>query len=325
MSAPLFEGGRGRADANAPDVVGIGQVSLDFVATTQRLPAPGEKADADGLERRPGGQVATTLLGCTRLGLKTLFVGCIGDDAEGRAALEPLRAGGVDVSRVRSHAGVPSRTAQIWIERDSGERAILGCRDPRLVLEEGDLPLESVRSARLLHLDTSDPRPAAVAARAARAAGIPVVLDADAPGAGLEELLPLVDFPVVSRAFAETLFETSRVREALERLLAAGARMAVVTLGDRGALARCGSEEIRCPAWPVEARDTTGAGDAFLAGFVWGLLEGLEAREVLRAAAAAAALNCRALGAQGGLPDRAELRAFLAREQPGPWIDPDAP
>jgi ribokinase len=249
----------------------------------------------------------------------------VGDDAEGRAALEPLRAAGVDVSHVRSHTGVPSRTAQIWVERGSGERAVLGCRDPRLVLEEADLPLEIVRSARLLHLDTSDPRPAATAARAAHEAGIPVVLDADAPGAGLAELLPLVDFPVVSRAFAETLFGTSRVREALERLLAAGARMAVVTLGDRGALARCGSQEIRCPAWPVEARDTTGAGDAFLAGLVWGLLEGFEAGEVLRAAAAAAAHNCRAPGAQGGLPDRAELRAFLEREQPGPWIDPDAP
>ena len=141
MSRPLLEHRRGRGGSDGPDVFGIGQISLDFLATTQRLPGPGEKADADGLERRPGGQAATTLLGCTRLGLETLFVGCIGDDAEGRAALAPLRGAGVDVSHVRSHTGVPSRTAQIWVERTSGERAVLGYRDPRLVLEEDDLPL----------------------------------------------------------------------------------------------------------------------------------------------------------------------------------------
>jgi sugar/nucleoside kinase (ribokinase family) len=80
---------------------------------------------------------------------------------------------------------------------------------------------------------------------------------------------------------------------------------------------------IRAPAYRVAARDTTGAGDAFHAGFIWGLLEGLEAEGVLRAAAAAAALNCRALGAQGGLPDRGGLVAFLEREEPGPWADPE--
>jgi sugar/nucleoside kinase (ribokinase family) len=150
-----------------------------------------------------------------------------------------------------------------------------------------------------------------------------VVLDADAAGPGLAQLLPEVDFPVVAQPFAETWFGTSRVREALDRLVGAGARMAVVTLGRRGALARLGEREIACPAFRVQARDTTGAGDAFMAGFHWGLFEGLDPEGVLRAAAAAAALNCRGRGAQGALPDAGELRRFLEVEEAGSWTDPD--
>lgn len=305
------------------DVVGLGQVSCDLVALASHLPPPGGKADALELVRRPGGQVATTLLGCARLGLSTAFVGCVGDDHDGELSLAPLRAAGVDVSAVAVREGVPSRTAQIWVDGASGERTVLGHRDARIALEAHEVPVERMRTAGALHIDTSDAHAARVAAAAARAAGVPVVLDADAPGPGLAEVLPLVDFPVVARPFAETWFRTSRVREALDRLVAGGARMAVVTLGDRGALARIGDREIACPAFRVETRDSTGAGDAFLAGFHWGLFEGLDPENVLRAAAAVAALNCRGLGAQGGLPDEGELRSFLEREEPRAWVDPD--
>lgn len=304
------------------DVVGVGQVSFDHVCSAPALPRVGGKVRALEYARLPGGQVATTLLACARLGLRAAFVGTVGDDAEGAAVLAPLRAGGVDLSSVRTRPGAPTQMAQIWIEQSSGERAIVWFRDPRLSLRPDEIPAEVIRSARALHLDAGDPAASRAAARAAREAGVPVVLDADHPEPGVEALLPEIDFPVVSREFAETFYETSKLEEALERMLAGGARMAVVTLGAAGALARVGERLIRSPAYRVQARDTTGAGDAFRAGFVWGLLEGLDAEGVLRAAAAVAALNCRALGAQGGLPDRAGLLAFLARERPGPWTGP---
>jgi sugar/nucleoside kinase (ribokinase family) len=218
---------------------------------------------------------------------------------------------------------VPTHASQIWIERASGERAIVWSRDPRLALRPEEVPEDLVRSARALHLDASDVPASLAAARAARAAGIPVVLDADAPEPGIEELLASVDFPVVSRRLAETVHGTSRIEEALQAMLARGARMAVVTLGPLGALARTRDGLLESPAFQVVVRDTTGAGDAFRAGFLWALLEGLDATGVLRAGAAAAALNCSALGAQGGLPDRAALLDFLAREKPGPWRGSD--
>jgi len=89
--------------------------------------------------------------------------------------------------------------------------------------------------------------------------------------------------------------------------------MAVVTLGERGAIARVDGRTLRCPAPRVAALDTTGAGDVFRGGFVWELLRGGSAESVLRAACAAAALACRQLGAQAALPDGPELEAFLAK------------
>ena len=94
-------------------------------------------------------------------------------------------------------------------------------------------------------------------------------------------------------------------------LSSCGARLAVVTLGGRGTLAAFGEDVIEVSAYAVDARDTIGAGDVFHGAFAWGLLEGWGAARVLRAANAAAAMNCRFPGAQGGLPDRAELEAFL--------------
>jgi len=312
---PLLEPGPPRE----LDVVGLGEISLDLVSRVSSLPAPGGKAHAIETDRLPGGQVASALLGCARLGLRCAYVGSVGDDPAGREALAPLAAAGVDLSGVVVRPGAPSRTAQIWVERTSGERSIVACRDPRLALAPDELPLERIRAARLLHLDATDLAASLAAAAAAREAGIPVVLDADddALADGVEELLQRVDFPVVAATFAETLYGTTRREEALERLLAAGARMAVLTAGLEGALAGDGERVWRAPAFPVAARDTTGAGDAFHAGFIWGLLEGLPADGVLAAAAAAAAINCRAPGAQTGLPERAELEAFLARAEQG--------
>ena len=100
--------------------------------------------------------------------------------------------------------------------------------------------------------------------------------------------------------------------------------MAVMTLGEVGAVAKLGDRWIRSPGFAVTARDTTGAGDAFRAGFLLGLLEGASAERTLALAHAVAAHNCTGLGAQGGLPDRAALDAFLASHERRPWREPEA-
>jgi sugar/nucleoside kinase (ribokinase family) len=289
------------------------------VCLVEALPRFADKTAMRDSFELPGGQVATAVLACARLGLRAVYVGSVGHDPAGEAVLEPLRRAGVDISGVKRVPDAPTQIAVILVELASGERTLLWRRDPRLRLCPADLSRDTIESARALHLDAGDPEAAAWAADVARAAGIPVFLDADTPGPGVGELLAKVDFPIVSREFAEGFYETSSVRAALEQIAALGGRLSVVTLGERGALARFGDRVIESPGYRVEARDTTGAGDIFRGALVWAVLRGWGAEAVLRTANAAAAMNCRALGAQGGLPTRAELEAFLEQGRPGPW------
>lgn len=291
------------------DVLGLGQNSLDLVWVA----SPGEaEPPLQGLPELTGGQVATALLALARLGARCAYAGAVGDDAEGARVLAPLLQAGIDCSGVRRVAGGRTRRALIRVDPLSGERVVQPRRDPRVALAPADVQAAQVGSARALLVDAEDPEASLCAARLANSAGVPVVLDADRRGRGVEALLPLVDFPIVSREFAESLCHGS-VREALRVLALRARHLAVVTLGPDGAIAmaRDGDRVLESPAFRVEARDTTGAGDVFHAAFVWGLLQGFDVETVLRTANAAAAMSCRALGAQGGLPDRKELAAFL--------------
>jgi sugar/nucleoside kinase (ribokinase family) len=307
------------------DLVGIGQCSIDHVCRVDGIPPLGGKDEVLGYELLPGGQVATAALAAARLGLRVAYVGSVGSDAVADLVLAPLAAEAIDLAGVRRVAGATTRLAVILVDRASGERTVLGHRDPRLRLGAGDVPAARIERARCLLVDAEDPEASLAAARVARRAGVPVVADIDAPGPGVEALLGAVDFPLVSRSFAETLGSDGTVRGGLARLAQFGARMAVATLGDRGCLARLGDREIASPAFRIAPRDTTGAGDVFHAAFAWGVLEGLADDALLRAANAAAALSCRGLGAQGDLPTRRELEAFLRERQPGSWRDPDPP
>jgi sugar/nucleoside kinase (ribokinase family) len=300
------------------DVVGLGECSADRVLLVDGIPGPGGKQRILRAFDSPGGQVATALLACARLGLRGAFLGAVGDDAAAATVLAPLLAAGIDLADVRHVAGAETRSAVILVEARGGERAVLHRRDARLALEPGHLRREAVRAGRVLYVDAGDPEASAWAAGVAREAAIPVVLDADAVRPGIDALLEVVDFPIVSREFAEEYGGTRSPADGLRALAARGARFAVVTLGDRGAIGSDGERVLESPAFPVTVRDTTGAGDVFHAAFVWGLLQGLEGAALLRAANAAAAMSCRAFGAQGGLPDRGALEAFLREREDVP-------
>lgn len=317
--APLWrEADRPRA----LDVFAIGQNSLDRICVVGTAPATGGKQAVEAMLDLPGGQVATAALACARLGLRTAYAGAVGADPHGETVLEPLRKAGVDVSAVKRVPGARTQLAVIHVDAQAGERTVLWHRDPLLRLHPADLSRASIESARALHLDAGDPEAASWAADVAREAGVAVFLDADTPAPGVLELLARVDFPIVSREFAESSSQAGSARAALAELPGDGPL--VVTLGGRGAIARWGDRIIESPGFGIEPRDTTGAGDAFHGAFIWALLEGWDADTVLRAANAAAALNCRALGAQAGLPTRNELESFLKENKPTSWGDEES-
>jgi sulfofructose kinase len=305
-AAPLWPDSRS-ADSF---VVGIGESSLDHVLEVASFPAAGAKIEATGARDLPGGQVATAMRACARLGVHARLVTAVGDDPGAEAVLGPLRADGVDIGSVRRVPGARTRFAVILVEPVSGERTILSYRDAGLRVEPGAALAEDVASARALHLDAADAELATWAAQRARAARVPVFLDIDAAPTGADALLAAVDFPIVSLGFVDA-WRAGGVEQTLEALSRRGARCPVVTLGAAGAIALWSGSLHRSPGFRVGARDTTGAGDVFHAAFLVAALEGFGVARTLRFANAAAAMNCRALGAQGGLPDRAEVDAFL--------------
>jgi sugar/nucleoside kinase (ribokinase family) len=166
----------------------------------------------------------------------------------------------------------------------------------------------------VLHLDAHDPPACVVMAKASRAAGTIVSSDIDSIYEGLPEVLPLVDILISSKEFPHRLTGISDERASLVELHARfGCAVVGLTLGERGAIVYCEGQfvESRALAVPGGCRDTTGAGDAFRGGFLYGLLSGEDLETSLRLANAVAALKCRSLGARTSLPTADELNEFL--------------
>jgi sulfofructose kinase len=307
------------------DVFALGEVSLDRVLEVDAFPPAGSKARLLSDVVRPGGQVATAALACARLGLRVAYATATGEDAAAERALAPLGRAGIDLGGVQRRGEWVTREAVVLVEAASGERSILERRDATTRLAIAGLDRKAIESARLLMVDATDPDAALWAARIARQAGGVVMLDADRPSPGLDSLLEAIDFPVVSRLLAEEIGSSSSVGSGLDALLERGSRVAVATLGELGALARSQGVrrgEVASPAFEIEARDTTGSGDAFHAGLAVGVLAGLRIEVALARANAVAALNCEAQGAQGGLPTVDELDRFLETARRRSWRDP---
>jgi sugar/nucleoside kinase (ribokinase family) len=225
--------------------------------------------------------------------------------------LASIASEGVDVSECRVVEGVESQIAVILVDQRSGERTVLWRRDHRISVAPEELAPEIVTSARALHLDGHNVEAEIAAARWAREAGVPVTIDVDKDYGGAQ-LYPLVDYLVTSEEFPARVTGIADHRTALAALHERfGCALVAATLGSRGALALCEGQFVEVPGFAVTAKDTTGAGDAFRGGFLYGLLGGLDVEATLRTANAVAALNCTALGARGGLPTAAELDAFL--------------
>ena len=285
----------------AYDVVGFGLNAVDHLCRIRAFPSFAGKMLLDGYDCRPGGPVATAVVALRRWGLRTAYLGAFGDDALGELSRSALVAEGVAVEGCITRSRARNQFAVILIDAGSGERTVLWHRDPALAVRPGELDRERVCAGRVLHLDGFDCDAAIEAAGWAAAAGIPIVLDIDTPRDRIERLLGRVDIAIVSRDFGVEFSGSHDPIVALESLARFGCSLAGITLGRDGAVARSAGRTFRVPAFQVSCVDTTGAGDVFHAGVIYGLLAGWEVAEMLRFASAAAALQCTRLGAQSGI------------------------
>jgi len=304
------------AENRSFDVVGCGQNSLDLVAVVPVHPSADSHGPAERILRLPGGEVATALIACARLGCRTSYLGTIGNDEAGAIAEASLRQAGVDLTHLR-RADAPNRFAIILVDH-AGHRTVIWHRDPAIALTPSSIGAESIAAGRVLLLDASDPMASAAAAGHARQAGTPSVLDIDAVKPSIDCLLQTVDIVIASAPFFSAYAPGMPVGKALRKVSAEfDPRVVIATLGEEGSLAFAQGQEILTPAFEVPVVDSTGAGDAFRGGFAASWLRlGADASlaAVIRYASAIAGLNCRAVGAQDGLPTWAEVDRLVTEQ-----------
>jgi sugar/nucleoside kinase (ribokinase family) len=298
------------------DVVGLGLNAVDYLCRIETYPEAGTKNRIVEFTEQGGGQVATAMVTCARLGLKARYVGKVGNEETGRFSLNSLAGEGVDVSSA-IRANCANQFAFILVESVSGERTIFWHRDKELWIDPEELDLSAIESGKVLHLDTHNVEASLAAAKLARARGIPVVLDAETVSPLSEELVSNVDVLIASRDFGEKLTGNSDWRSNLEDFSRMGPSIAVVTLGEKGAAALQSDEFMMAQGYEVDCVDSTGAGDVFHGAFIFGILQDWSLEETLRFSNAAAAMKCRTLGARAGIPRLAEVFEFMSATSEG--------
>jgi sugar/nucleoside kinase (ribokinase family) len=293
------------------DLVGVGLNATDTVIPFAQYPVRGSKVEFSTAHVFPGGQVASTVVACQQWGMQTRYVGKLGDDDAGALHAREFDRAGVD-ARILKVAGCASRQSLILVD-GGGERTVLWRKDERLDMKPSDLEREWIVNARALHVDGYDTATAMLAASWAREVGVPVIADLDELYPGVEGLLEKIDYLIVSRDFPCRLMQEPDLEAALQAMQRRyGCQLTAATLGEDGVLAWDGSAFCYVPAYQVLAVDTTGAGDMFHAGFIYGLLQEWPLERQLDFGCAAAALNCMAVGARGGMRTIDEIEELMA-------------
>ena len=254
------------------------------------------------------------MVGLTRLGLSAAYAGRFGGDEAGELGKRSLSEEGVDITYAETVSDAITQVAFILIDETSGERTVIWQRDEKLAYLASDAPIEAAVRGRVLHMTPHDTAACIRMAKAAREKRVVVSLDVDNVFDGIEELLPLVDVCISSAEFPEKLLGIADQQTALREIASRyGCAVTGLTLGRAGSLFLVDGSIIETPGFDVPGGcvDTTGAGDAFRTGFLFGIVTGEGIEETACIANAVAALKCRGVGARSTLPDVKALQTIL--------------
>jgi ribokinase len=292
-------------------VVVVGSSNTDLSVLCPSLPGRGETVLGGSLYTASGGKGANQAVAAARAGAEVVFLGAVGDDDFGRAALAGLSDDGIDVRHVAVHPGVPSGVALILVEQ-SGENliAVAPGANARLAPDDVDRCAEVIRGADLVLLQLEVPVPTVMrSATIARQAGVTVMLNpAPMPDAPLPEaLLQQIDYLVPNQGELLRMTGREEAASAADALFALGVRALIVTLGEQGARVVTPESTVAVPSVRVEAVDAVGAGDCFCGYLAAGLAEGAPLVEAARLACAAAARSVTVQGAQPSIPYRNDV------------------
>jgi ribokinase len=297
------------------DVVGVGLAVYDTAHLVEDYPDSNVKVDAVEHWHGGGGPIPTALVTLAQWGVATAYIGRVGRDLWGQAVYDAFQTSGVDVSWLELDPDITTPVASLCVERQTGARtAVLG-RDnysgPRRI------PPGVIENSWVLHIDGREPKSCRAAVERARASGVAVSLDAGSPRRPVLELLPLIEHLVVADRFAAFASATTDPTAMLDALWRPQYEALVITRGEDRAIGRDRvTPHQMCAAYHVPTVDTTGAGDVYHAGYLYGVLQGWSLARRMTFAAAAAALATMALGARGHLPTLEEVKALVREGRP---------
>lgn len=293
----------------APSVLVIGDLGIDLVMRVPLLPQSDEKITGEKVSQAAGGMSANVAVALARLGTSARLVAAIGDDVFATQVRASLEVNGVDIAFLCPRHNTSTFMCVVMVGADS-EKVLVRLPSAAYLPAADELTLAMFEGISHVHLTLGDPSLTKRAIKMAREVSATVSLDLEAADLPLD---PNVTAGILQDL--DVLFLNKKTRDALNNYLASatieGLKMVVTTLGREGSRCESNGQVFEQPSYPVKALDTTGAGDAFAGAFLHTYLQDGSLPEALRFASVAASLSIRAYGAQGGLPNRAAVEAYL--------------
>lgn len=297
------------------DCTGIGLATYDFTLEVATYPAVNTKHTALHSAGGGGGPVPTAAVTMARLGSSVALVTTLGEDYLGRRILAEIKSYGIDISGIRLDAQAETLHSHILVEAGTGKRTVVQNTGDLPEIQSGQVPEPLIRYTRSVTLD-SRPSPAIISlAERAKKRGARIMLDAGSVHEHTEQLLPLVDYLIVSASFVEDYFGHADYGRACKVLIDRGAVISGVTLGADGSILCNGKQLICMPAFPVKAVDTTGAGDMYHGALLYGILKGWPLEALGQFAGAVAAIGIQQFGSGTRIPTLHEVTLFLQEHE----------
>jgi sugar/nucleoside kinase (ribokinase family) len=301
-----------------PRILVVGYNAFDMILPVAEMPLPDEKLEVPRMISCGGGPGATAAVALSRLGAAVRLMTPLTDDPPGLLQKQELLAAGVDISLSPVVQGHESPKAVILVDEARGYRTIFWSRGdvPRLPAALGDEDL--LHDTDLLYLDGHEPEVSLRLGRAAAVRRLPVVLDAGSVHQGSRDLVSCCSDVVSSKGFAPRLTGCIAPTEALRALRKMGPARVGMTFGDEGVIGLENGEPLLVAAFEVPVTDTTGAGDAFHAGYAFARALDLDFRACLDWGCAVAAIKCSGWGGRSGLPRRVQVEQLLSNGSRAP-------
>lgn len=299
-----------------PDILVVGSLNTDLVVRTPRFPAPGETISGQDLQVIPGGKGANQAVAAARQEAQVSMLGRVGKDSFGDFLLDNLKQNNVDFHSVQRDCAATG-TAIIVVD-ENGQNSIVLSAGANGKVAPSDVDNAPYRDFKLLLLQLEIPLPVVTfAAQRAHAEGLQVILN-PAPAKPIsDDLIALADYLIPNETELTLLSgmeisDVASAEHAARSLLERGAKNVIVTLGSQGALLVSGTQATHVDPFPVNVVDTTAAGDAFIGGFAYSLLQNKSSEEAVRYGCACGALATTKFGAQPSLPTKEEVERFMS-------------